>query len=184
MTLLWLPYRADIGPQTFTYIDQDSPEGMYYVYEAWPKPPQPQVSESLPPDVRQCMLEAEDALISAAPRLARGAFRTVLDVATKEIVHKNPHCLDDSDPTKLNLNSRIEKLAKHHLLTASLKSWAHTVRGITNEDVHGPGVVTKAEAEEIAEVTRMILKYLFELPASVEKMREAAQGRKEAAEGA
>lgn len=154
----------------------------YTLRDMWPKPPKPDVSEDMPAGVRQCMLEAEDALISASPRLARGAFRTVLDVATKDMVEKNPKCLDGSDPTKLNLNSRIDKLAKHHLITASLRDWAHTVRGITNEDVHGPGLVTKEEAEEIAEITRMFLKYLYELPAAVEKMRVAAEEKKRAAE--
>lgn len=162
----------------FTFLN-----GMPHILkDMWPKPLKPDVSEDVPADIRQCMLEAEDALISAAPRLARGAFRTVLDVATKDMVQKNPKCLDGSDPAKLNLNSRIDKLAKHHLITASLRDWAHTVRGITNEDVHGPGHVTKEEAEEIAEITRMILKYLYELPAAVEKMRLAAEEKKGTAE--
>ncbi|OUJ05342.1 hypothetical protein HK23_06095 [Acetobacter malorum] len=171
------------------YAASDIPVNFYDIHTStnyalekfWPEYPRPQASEDLPPDVRRCMFEAEDALISAAPRIARGAFRTVLDVATKEIVAKNPSCLDNSDPDKLNLNSRIDKLAKHHLLTTSLKDWAHGVRGITNDDVHGPEPVEKAEAEEIAEITRMILKYLYELPASVEKMRVAAKAKKDAA---
>lgn len=172
--------QSEIDEDGIIYNDTNT--GISYsLVKFWPEQPHAKASQDLPPDVRRCMLDAEDALISAAPRIARGAFRTVLDVATKEIVQQNPSCLDGSNPDKLNLNSRIDKLAKHHLLTVSLKEWAHGVRGITNDDVHGPEPVEKEEAEEIAEITRMILKYLYELPASVERMRIAAQAKRDAA---
>ncbi|MBV1823351.1 DUF4145 domain-containing protein [Komagataeibacter oboediens] len=125
------------------------------------------------------MLEAEQTLIArdVAPRIARATFRTVLDVATKEVLAQNPGCLDGKAAPR-NLSARIDMLAKAGLLTADLKEWAHGVRGITNEDVHTVEPVRKDEAQEIAEITRLILTYLFELPERVKRAKAVAEAKK------
>lgn len=146
--------------------------------QMWPPMDKPHVSTLMPSDVRKCMFEAEQALIARdiARRIARGAFRTVLDVATKEVLRQNPGCLGDTMPK--NLSNRIDMLAKAGLLTTDLKDWAHGVRGITNEDVHTVESVSKEEAQEIAEITRLILTYLFELPERVKLAKAAAEDKK------
>ena len=140
------------------------------------------VSELLPDDVKLVMTEAEEALLGASPRIARGAFRTVLDVATKYVVSANEtlRCAWEETRTK-NLYNRIEFLAQRHILTPALQEWAHGVRGITNEDIHTVEPVTPTEAQEIAEITRMILTYLFEMPERVRLAKEAAKAKKQAA---
>lgn len=151
--------------------------------QMWPPLDKPYVSTLMPWDVRQCMLEAEQALNSGvAPRIARSAFRTVLDVATKEVLVQNPGCLGEKAEPK-TLNNRIDMLAKAGLLTTDLKEWAHGVRGITNEDVHTVEPVSKEEAQEIAEITRLILTYLFELPERVKLAKAAAEAKKAGGNG-
>lgn len=164
-------------------LDIYNPGPVHFVGSTWciwktaPESKKAQASELLPEDVHQCMLEAEQTLIGGvAPRIARGAFRTVLDVATNEVLRQNPGCLGDK--TAKNLSSRIDMLAKAGLLTADLKDWAHGVRGITNEDVHTVEPVSKEEAQEIAEITRLILTYLFELPERVKLAKAAAEDKK------
>ncbi|MBS1067276.1 DUF4145 domain-containing protein [Gluconobacter cerinus] len=149
----------------------------------FPDAGQKTVSHYMPRDVRQAMIDAEETLIGAPARVARGQFRIVLDVATKYVLEKNPECVADRVATHpLKLNDRINVLAKHHLLTPALRDWAHGVRGITNDDVHGIEPVTSEEAQEIAEITRMILIYLFEMPARVLTAQDASKAKKAAAE--
>ena len=168
---------------------KQSPEAFVFFDAFWWEPirvfPSPNgsvVSEFLPPDVRQVMIEAEQALDGASPRIARGAFRTVLDVATKCVVSLDASLSRAWEETKpKNLYNRIEFLAERHILTPTLQDWAHGVRGITNEDVHTVEPVTLTEAQEIAEITRMILIYLFEMPERVKRAKETAKAKKEAA---
>ncbi|WP_165399195.1 DUF4145 domain-containing protein [Komagataeibacter xylinus] len=151
--------------------------GTWRIWKTVPEGKKAWVSELLPEKVRQCMLDAEQTLIvDVAPRIARTAFRTVLDVATKEVLARNPGCLGNKTPQ--NLSNRIDMLAKAGLLTTDLKDWAHGVRGITNEDVHTVEPVSKEEAQEIAEITRLILTYLFELPERVKLTKAAAEAKK------
>ena len=146
---------------------------------AFPAPPVIQVSDLLPEPVAQAMAEAEQTLIGAPPRVARGEFRTVLDVATQYVLDQNPKCEANRKSNKpLNLSNRIDVLTSHHLLSPSLKDWAHGVRGITNGDVHGANSVSPSEAQEIAQITRMILVYLFEMPARVEQAKKAAEQKR------
>ena len=146
----------------------------------FPSPRKVEVSDFIPEPVRFAMQEAEHTLAVASARVARGQFRIVLDVAAKYVVDENPSCVADRTFTHpLKLNDRINILAKHHLLTPALRDWAHGVRGITNEDVHTAESVTPAEAQEIAEITRMILTYLFEMPERVRLAKEAAEAKKQ-----
>lgn len=148
----------------------------------FPEQKRPQASELLPPKVRKCMLEAEEVLACGPAnlaRIARGAFRTVLDVATKEVLSQNPACHDGKKAESMTLYRRIELLTEHHLLTPALRDWAHGVRVITNEDVHTVESVAIEEAKEVAEITRMMLLYLFELPARVIHARETAEAKRQ-----
>ncbi|MCJ8352721.1 DUF4145 domain-containing protein [Novacetimonas hansenii] len=149
----------------------------WHIWKTAPASKKAQASKLLPTDVRQCMLDAEQTLIAdVAPRIARSTFRTALDVATNEVLRQNPGCLGEKIPK--NLSSRIDMLAKAGLLTTDLKDWAHGVRGITNEDVHTVEPVRKEEAQEIADITRLILTYLFELPERVKLAKAAADAKK------
>ncbi len=94
------------------------------------------------------------------------------------MVKRNPACLDGKDPSKITLFNRINILADAKLISPELKVWAHGVRGITNEDVHTVEPVSKEEAQEIAEITRLILTYLFELPERVKLAKAAADAKK------
>lgn len=176
MVVFRLRASVNINDRGVVYFGGNS----WHVDSTAPAPRRAMASELLPPAVRQCMLEAEQTLIArdVAPRIARGAFRTALDVATKDIVTKNPACLGGKNPEKITLFERINLLAAAKLLSPELQAWAHGVRGITNEDVHTVEPVSKEEAQEIAEITRLILTYLFELPARVKQAKAAAEAKK------
>ncbi|MCW4591540.1 DUF4145 domain-containing protein [Gluconacetobacter entanii] len=141
------------------------------VIETCPEQPRPNIPRYLPPDVHSLLLEAEEVRLAKCFRAACVAYRTALDVATKEL------CASGR-AKRLKLIDRIDRLEKEHKITPALREWAHTVRTIANEPAHMPTVVPREDAEEVAEITRMIMKYLFELPAAVAKAKEAAAERK------
>ena len=137
------------------------------IEQLWPEAPKPNVPDYLPADVESMMLEAEEVRLGKNFRSARATYRTVLDIATKELC-----------PTRrgkrLRLIDRIDRLAKEHRITPALAEWAHAVRAITNESAHTAELVSREEAAEVAEITRMMLVYLFELP---ERVRLASKKR-------
>ncbi|MFT8354088.1 MAG: DUF4145 domain-containing protein [Gluconobacter japonicus] len=151
--------------------------------KVYPDPNNSPVSDLLPENVRQVMKEAEEALNAVSPRIARGCFRTVLDVATQHIIQENPNCLEARSSNRpMNLSTRLDFLTAQNLLNPTLKEWAHNVRGITNNDVHTAEPATPQEAQEIAEITRMILNYLFVMPERVRLAKEAADEKRAATE--
>lgn len=146
------------------------------VHKTWPSIPEPYASESLPKKVRKSLLDAEHTLINGIPRVARGEFRIVLDVATKEILADNADAVTGKKPN--SLYERIKFLAENSLLTPSLAEWADGIRSITNPDLHDCEDVLPREAEEIANFTRLFLIYVFELPAEVAEAKAEADRKK------
>lgn len=149
----------------------------------WPEAPKPKRFDHLPPEVNVAMRDAEDARASGTPnRLVRGAYRTVIDVATQHIFAANLDAFKPGTSPDQKLNNRIDMLTSKHFLTPSLRDWAHSIRFITNEDVHTSSPVSNEEVTEIAEFTDMLLQYLFELPGRVKQAKETAEQKRAAAE--
>lgn len=144
---------------------------MVEVIETWPEQPRPNIPRHLPPDVHSLFLEAEEVRLAKCFRAACVAYRTVLDVATRELC-------TSGRAKRLRLIDRIDRLEKEHKITPALREWAHGVRTVTNEPAHMPTLISQEDAEEVAEITRMIMKYLFELPAAVARAKEVAEARK------
>jgi len=128
----------------------------------------------LPEKVRTALDEAEATLGTVSPRIARGAFRTVLDEATREALRRPGSAIDEEALAKMALAVRLDKLAALQVITRELRDWAHGLRAITNDDVHTVETVTAREAAEVAEIARLLLIYLYDLPGRVAAAKEAA----------
>ncbi|ARW48714.1 hypothetical protein S1001342_02415 [Acetobacter pasteurianus subsp. pasteurianus] len=145
----------------------------------WPEYPQPKRFDYLPPEVSIAMNDAEEARCGRTPnRLVRGAYRTVIDVATQHVFAENLDAFKQGTNPTQSLNNRIDLLAAQRFLTPSLRDWAHGIRFITNEDVHTSNDVSAEEVTEIAEFTDMLLQYLFELPGRVKQAKETAEQKR------
>ncbi|MFT9385552.1 DUF4145 domain-containing protein [Acetobacter sp.] len=94
-------------------------------------------------------------------------YRKVLEAATKE--------LGADLKAEGNLMRRIDLLEAQGRLTQDLAQWAHTVRLLGNEAAHDEAEPAPKDVDDLANLTRMLLIYLFELPKRVAAMR--AEGR-------
>ena len=83
---------------------------------------------------------------------------------------------DKSPETKGNLVQRIKKLAESGSLTQDLADWADHIRNEGNDAAHDE--FTKYQAEELHEFTKLVLTYLFTLPAIAERAGAARQDKK------
>lgn len=145
----------------------------------WPRKEKPVRFDYLPSDVNSAMNDAEETRsINAPPRVIRTTYRTVIDVATKEILLREKEKLEGATLKRNDLFNRIEFLTEHGILTPTLRDWAQGIRFITNESVHTAEDVTRVEADEIAEFTRMLLQYLYELPGRVERAKAEAEQKR------
>lgn len=136
----------------------------WHVARIWPEPPAPRLPEHLPDPVAKAYLAAERTF--AQPELeeaSAGSYGRALDIATK---------LYAPEHSSLTLYSRIKKLAAEHRITAELAEWAHAIRLIRNDALHGIDSITRDELKAIRGFTETVLTYLFTLPGML-KARQA-----------
>lgn len=115
-----------------------------------------------PKQVAEAFRQAEVALRSGSPDAAASMGRRAIDVGTK---------LFAPDLEKFLLNDRINRLAADHRLTPALKDWAHSLRTVGNEALHGVDGVTGEEAAATVALARYVLIYIFTLPMQVQLAR-------------
>ncbi len=132
--------------------------------EVVPKSAVASCPEHCSPDVSKAFIQAEENIFRDNPEAAASMDRRALEIGTKLIA---PDLAND------NLWNRIEKLAEKHLITPSLKEWAHKLRIFGNEALHDIDGVTLEEAKQAHELTRFMLIYLFTLPEQVRLSKEA-----------
>jgi hypothetical protein len=124
----------------------------------WPRPPEPEVPEFLPPDVTRIYLQAESNFAQAGNEEAAGMmYRKALDVGIKKI-----------EPSLAGmLGPKIKKLVAGHKLTPEIGEWADHVRDLGNDEAPLP----RKDLEDLRGLTEMVLRYLFSLPNMIKKRR-------------
>lgn len=65
------------------------------------------------------------------------------------------------------IEKRIDKMAAEHRITRELQTWAHELRLDGNEALHGDGEASKEMTDQMHELCRFLLIYLYALPAQV-----------------
>ncbi|MET4114228.1 hypothetical protein ABIB90_006101 [Bradyrhizobium sp. JR4.1] len=130
----------------------------WQVEQFWPPVPGPNIPEALPTDIERIYLQAERNFpIQGNEEPAGTMYRKALDVGLKKI---------DSE-TKGVLAVRIKKLAAAGKLTADIAEWADHVRDLGNEAAHEDEPPTRKELTDLRNITEMVMRYLFSLPALV-----------------
>ncbi|WP_164988159.1 DUF4145 domain-containing protein [Bradyrhizobium betae] len=134
----------------------------FEVITFWPEPPGPVIPENMPADVERIYLQAERNFPTDGNEEAAGTmYRKALDVGLKKI---------DPD-TKGVLAARIKKLAAAGKLTADIAEWADHVRDLGNDAAHEEEPPTREELTDLRNITEMVMRYLFSLPALVQARR-------------
>ena len=144
-------------------------EAGYVVQQLFPAAAATLAPDSVPSAVERNFVQAEEARLRDHREAAGMAYRRSLELALKDI-----------DPDlKGTLEKRIDKFAEGGRLTADLAEWAHSVRELGNEATHDTPEPTKDDVEDLASFTRVVLEYLYTMPAKV-RARAANPGIEDA----
>lgn len=146
-------------------------DGFFDIIDYWPHPDIKDAPDYVSPNVSRAFRQAEANKAQKHWDAAGTMYRKVLETATKEL---------GSDLKKEgNLMRRIDMLEEQGRLTKDLAQWAHKVRLMGNETAHEEDEPTAQDVLDLANLTRMLLIYLFELPGRVAAMREQGGHPKE-----
>jgi hypothetical protein len=86
--------------------------------------------------------------------------------------------LKEKGYVKEGLYTRIEQAFSEGLLTAEMRDWAHEIRLSANEPRHADDKFEGAssnDADQVIQFAKALDQYLFELPAKVQKCKQAAE---------
>ena len=134
-----------------------------------PKPQPISVPEHLPEHIARDYKEAADSLRRRSFTLAGMGFRKVLLRATTALAAASTEITFTKRET---LQSRIDTLAHHHLITPAMCEWAHQIRDDGNDANHEEDVVfEQSDAEQMQAFTELFLIYAFTLPERVKLAR-------------
>lgn len=133
--------------------------------QLFPKAPRLAAPEDVPVAVERCYLQAARSLRVRDYEAAVTMYRKTLQVALASI---------DASLAGGQLVGVIRALAERHAITPALAEWAHAIRLDGNAAAHEFEEIDPARAKAIGELTRMVLLYLFTLPASIERLRAGA----------
>ena len=127
-------------------------------------PPRPTVHapEHISPEVKRAFLQGEHNRQQRHYDAAGAMFRKALDVATKQ---KMPE-------SKEMLAKRLRAMKEAGMLTADIADWAEHIKTLGNEATHDADEPTQQDIDDLANLTRMTLIYLFEMPERIKIMRK------------
>jgi Domain of unknown function (DUF4145) len=139
------------------------------VSNTWPKAVSASIPNFLPDSVLRVFKEAETNKLNGAYESAAIMYGKSLDVATVKVGDNETEM---ALLKSLTLHNRIDKLGKLGKISGDLADWAKELKWARNDSTHDEEEVTKEDAEAIGEATRLILIYLFEMPARASELRE------------
>lgn len=109
-------------------------------------------------------MQAEEAAARTHREAAGMAYRRVLELTMK----------DKAPELKGTLEKRIDKLAEQGKVTPDIKDWAHSIRTLGNEAAHDEDEPTEEDVADLAAFTRVVLEYLYSMPAKVARRAHPA----------
>jgi len=137
------------------------------VIAVWPVPEGPDVPQHLPDAVSRAFLQAERNRLAGMTDAAGIMYRKALDVGTTKL---------DSTINEKNLVSRLNVLAERGKITEEIATWSHRIRLLGNEAAHQEDEPTQEQIDDLANLTRMALIYMFEMPELVRLMQDHKAG--------
>lgn len=127
----------------------------------WPLP-ESSLSADIPEEIASVFREATTSLLANCPRASAVMSRRALEAITENMGETNGP-----------LAQRLSRLAEKGLLHPTLSDWAKEIRLIGNEGAHfdPANQVTYADAQQLVNFMRELLKFVYELPAELNRRR-------------
>lgn len=133
----------------------------YAIISVAPQPPQPRSVDSLPNNVAATFREAELNFSDMRFASAGVGYRKAIERALK---HLHPDA-------KGMLNARIRALEKENALPPSMITLLDSVKLLGNDSAHDEDDPEREDVEAARDFAALLLTYLFELPARVERAK-------------
>jgi hypothetical protein len=136
----------------------------------WPPPASTDLDEAIPLALRDCYAEGMRALAAQAPRAAVVMLRRTVEALVRDRGSETAQAALDA-----NLAKALQVMADEHTLDATLAEWANEIRLLGNVGAHFDPIrdVDLAEAQDLGKLTRQLLHYVYELPATIRRKRKA-----------
>lgn len=130
----------------------------------WPLP-EANPSSDIPADIANALAEASTCFSAHCYRASVVMSRRTLEAITS-----------DQGETSGRLVDRLSNLSSKNVLNPTLSDWAKEVRLVGNTGGHFDPMspVSKDDAEQILSFTRELIKYLYELPAELQRRRQSS----------
>lgn len=137
----------------------------------WPPPGSGELDQVIPKGLRDSFSEGTRCLGTRSPRAGAVMFRrTIEGIVRDKGSTKAVDQLGRSD-----LPGALKIMAKEHTLDRNLAEWADDVRGLGNVGGHFDPLedVSIEQADELAQLVRQILRYVYEEPARSQRLRDS-----------
>jgi len=131
----------------------------------YPAAPAKDTPQGIPASVARAYDQAAGSRLAGHFDAACGMYRKAMELGLKAF---------SPDIEAWKLEKRIDRMAAEHRITPELQTWAHELRLDGNDAMHGDDEATKEMADQMHELCRFLLIYLYTLPLQV----EAAQSRR------
>lgn len=139
-------------------------DGLWRIDAIFPKPAPVEIPEAIPDSVAKAFKQGAESKKSGHFDAACGMYRRAMELGLKAF---------SPDIEAWKLEKRIDKMAADNRITQEIQSWAHELRLDGNEALHGDAEATQEMAEQMHQLCKFLLIYLYSLPAQVSaaKMR-------------
>jgi hypothetical protein len=135
----------------------------------WPVPGAADLDEAVPDDIREAFTEGARSHGAQAPHAAAVMFRRTVEGIVRDKGSKKAIAqLDTNDlPGALKIMNNEGDLDK------TLFEWASTIRALGNTGGHFDPIanVSRGQAEELLGLVRQLLRYVYEEPARMQRLR-------------
>jgi len=126
----------------------------FIIVEIYPKPVPIDAPAHVPDNIRNFYLQSIKSFRNELWDASALMSRKVIEAICK---HLDPGVTGD-------LKKRIEKLAASHIITDSMKEWAHEIRLEGNSAAHDELPFSKENAKDLLSFSELFLMYVFTLP--------------------
>jgi hypothetical protein len=150
--------NTNSGPMNVT---GDAMQSFHFV-ERWPSVQPLSAPSHTPPSIASRFIEAEDSYKRQKWNSAAGMYRSALDIATKAM---------EPDWVKKSFYTRLQLMKESGRITTDMWDWATHVRLEGNDALHDPEDFIEGDTKPLRFFTEMFLRYIYELPGEVARLR-------------
>lgn len=157
VTAVFTPEEGWAPPSQYAgnLLDDRSPFTLIAIF---PESSADDTPSNIPEPVQRAFRQAAGSLRAGHYDAACSMYRKAMELGLKAF---------SPDIEAWKIEKRIDKLASENRITAELKAWAHELRLDGNDAVHGDEEATAEVANQMHQLCRFLLIYLYTLPAQV-----------------